>query len=267
MKKTGILIKFETDKRDDENALYFMTDMTEREIREDIKQRVRQVLRDLFGGKKDYGDMFEAIEKKAQPDDYLTLYEKVAQCFQHSSLWDIISNQKADQVIGCAYWVIISWKERKFVVKEVHNDFNNLLDEIVKKKAIKVKKYTVAEMKKIADKVRNKLVERILNNNLVNRYEGLVKQNPFEYNGEQFIPIFDIKGKDAFDYCSKWLSADPKADRTFRGKPYSHIEFISADEKVNKGSKADIYLCFTDNKLYCPGNRTLFEFYDKRAFN
>lgn len=79
----------------------------------------------------------------------------------------------------------------------------------------------------------------------------------FEFNGKHFFPIGFSEGKNFYENMN--LTGDTLMDNYGENKLYSHKNFYNA----SGNSKADIFICYEDNKNYIPCENNLREYTGK----
>ena len=233
-------------------------------VKEDILGRYKRFVREWIGkkgsSKIDYFAVKEMIKTKANTEDMVYLYEKLAQEFQHSDFWEFMSKPRYEYQVACKYWVIVSCVEKYIEIKDVENDFKNILEEI---EIPKRPKFNPADMKKIMKKVYEKVEKNICNYGMRYDIQEEELRKPFNYENDIFIPVAKGKaGKTDVTYKINHTNKIGKYEN-YKKNNWDCEKFLKADEKVNKKSKADIYYCLTDGKFCMPASNELFEYKDK----
>ena len=248
-----------------DEVVAFMIKMSHEKIKEDILTRYKRFVKEWLGSKGkskiDYFEIKERIRTKASTEDMVYLYEKLVQEFQHSDNWDFCSKPRYEHQIPSNYWLIVDCGKREIKIQDVKNDFNNILEEI---EIPKRPKFNPAEMKKMIKKVYEKVGDNIYHYDMRYDIQEEDMRKPFKYGKDIFIPVAKGKQGRGIDWNYKVKCSNKWGEyENYKKNNWNNKEFIKADEKVNKGSKADVYYCLTSGKFVIPANNELFEYIDK----
>ena len=246
-----------------EEVVAFMIKMTHDKMKEDILNRYRRFIRVWLGnkgnGKIDYFEVKERIKTKANAEDMVWLYEKLVQEFQHSDNWDYCSRPRYEQQVQTLYQLVVNCIDKTIKIKDIINDFKNILEEI---EIPKIPKFNQADIKKIIKKVYEKVGDNIYHYGMRYNIQEEDMRKPFKYGKDMFIPVASGKKQISWNYKveheQKWGKYE-----NYEKQNWDYNEFINADETVNKKSKADIYYCLTSGKFVIPASNELFEYKDK----